>query len=404
MKFLFQVINKKKEAIIFCLMGCIVFSPLSSFITIDVLRLPISFPEMLFLLFLPFCRKNFQFTSLARKQTLVLLWIWIILIVLALLVGEYTPYAILSTARSYLYLLLFYLLFCKKNNVSIQCVYYISIGAFIGWIADSAYSFNTITLAGEGITVSYGPMLCIPILIGVQVLKRQYKVLVLTLFLSVVLMVLSGMRRQMLITAVSLAVILCYTILRDRKQFVRFLTGLSCFVLVIALNLNFIGETIKSYSGELYFRVITKTETFLQGESNEGDDMRKDIMTDFSNNIETYVFPHGFVSKQTAADHNTGRFNDFPFSELAWTLGIIGAFLLVFYFGYASYRCYKLSKSRNEDRLIFVFVVSFWVMLALLFLEGSFLTFPYTVPFTGYCLGNLQRYARLSFITHKLNI
>ena len=102
------------------LMGFVVFSPLSSFITMDIFHLPISLPEVLFLLFIPFCRKYFRFSSLKRVQTFVLLWVWVILIVLAVLVGRYSLYAILATARSYLYLFLFYLLFCKDNNVSID--------------------------------------------------------------------------------------------------------------------------------------------------------------------------------------------------------------------------------------------------------------------------------------------
>lgn len=368
----------------------------------DVLHFPISFPEMLFLLFLPFCRKHFHFASLARNQTMVLFLGWVMMIALALLVGKYPLYAILSTARSYLYLLLFYLLFCKENNVTISHAYYVSAGAFVGWIVDAAHSFNTTTLlVSDEVAVSYGPMLCIPILIGTQTLKGKCKMLVFTLFLSVVLMVLSGMRRQMLVTVISIAVVFFYIMLRNRKQLIRFSVGLSCVILVIAFNFSTIEETINSYSGQLYFRVITKTEAFLHGETTEGDSMRKELMADFMNDMETYIFPHGFVSKQTATDPETGMFNDFPFSELAWMLGIAGAILPVLYFGYAAFRCYNLSKRGDRTDLLFVFTLSYWGMLTLLFLEGSFLSYPYTVPFAGYCLGGLQRYSRISFVMHK---
>lgn len=376
------------------LMGFIVFSPLSSFITMDIFHLPISLPEVLFLLFLPFCRKYFRFSSLKRVQTFVLLWVWVILIVLAVLVGRYSLYAILATARSYLYLFLFYLLFCKDNNVSIDVVYYICIGTFCGWLLDAFISFRTVALLVEGVNVSYGPMLCIPILIGVQVLRGKYKTLLLTLFVSVILMILSGMRRQMLITVVVLAVAFIYTMFRNKKIFIQYLVILIGFVGIVFLYYPIIENAIGSYSKKLYYRVVVKTESLITGESNEGDDMRKNFMRDFIEDMDSYILPHGFVSKQTATDRNTGTYNDFPMLELVYTIGLIGAFLLIAYFGYTAYRCYYLI----NNNLLFVFTLSYIAMFVLLFLEGSFLTFPYAVPFTGYCLGNLQKYSRISVL------
>lgn len=37
-----------------------------------------------------------------------------------------------------------------------------------------------------------------------------------------------------------------------------------------------------------------------------------------------------------------------------------------------------------------LFCSTFVIMIVLLFLEGSFINFAYSVPFTGYCLGRLK--------------
>lgn len=381
----------------YLLFGGIVFSPMSSFITMDVFHLPISLPEVLFILFLPFCRKEFHFNTLQRKQTWITVLAWLSLIAMAFIVGKYLPYAILSTARSYLYLILFYLLFCNENNISVNTVYYICIGAFSGWLIDAFISFKTYTLAGNGAAVSYGPMLCIPIIIGVQILKGKYKSLILMLLFSALLMVLSGMRRQMLITIVSFLVAFIYEAIRNKTNLIKISIGTLLISLIIALNFPFIEGTIKSYSGELYFRVITKTESFLQGEENEGDNIRRELIHKYIDNMGSYIIPQGFVSKQTATDHDTGNFNDLPMLEVSQTFSLWGALLFILYFIYTAYRCYILTKKGFYEETILIFPLSFVIILILLFLEGSFLTFPYAVPFTGYCLGNLHRYACVHF-------
>lgn len=383
------------------LLGFIVFSPISSFIMIDLLHFPISLPEILFVLFIPFCKKHFCFTTLFRKQTFVLILVWLFLIAIALLVDEYSLYSILSTARAYLYLIIFYLLFNKQNNVSVEVVYYVCIGAFCGWILDAFISFKTYTLNGIETAVSYGPMLCIPIIIGVQILKGKYKSLFIMILLSIFLMIISGMRRQMAVTVISLFIMFIYIAKRNKANLRKLMLGVGLVSAIIILNFETIGDTIESYSGDLYFRVITKTEMFLSGEENEGDNIRKELIQDFINNTESYLLPGGFVSKQTATDKNTGFFNDLPIMELSYTLGILGTLLLIIYFGYSAYRCYVLSNKNAQNEIYFIYSLSFITMFTLLFLEGSFLTFPYAVAFTGYCLGSLHRYSGIRFVTKK---
>ena len=40
-----------------------------------------------------------------------------------------------------------------------------------------------------------------------------------------------------------------------------------------------------------------------------------------------------------------------------------------------------------------LFCSTFIIMVVLLFLEGSFINYAYSVPFTGYCLGRLKYYS-----------
>lgn len=205
----------------------------------------------------------------------------------------------------------------------------------------------------------------------------------------------------MVVTVISLFIMFIYIAKRNKANLRKLMLGVGLVSAIIILNFETIGDTIESYSGDLYFRVITKTEMFLSGEENEGDNIRKELIQDFINNTESYLLPGGFVSKQTATDKNTGFFNDLPIMELSYTLGILGTLLLIIYFGYSAYRCYVLSNKNAQNEIYFIYSLSFITMFTLLFLEGSFLTFPYAVTFTGYCLGSLHRYSGIRFVTKK---
>lgn len=49
-------------------------------------------------------------------------------------------------------------------------------------------------------------------------------------------------------------------------------------------------------------------------------------------NLNDYLYPRGFVSKQTNTDINTGIYNDLPLLELCYSFGVIITFVILLYF------------------------------------------------------------------------
>jgi hypothetical protein len=155
-----------------------------------------------------------------------------------------------------------------------------------------------------------------------------------------------------------------------------------------------IEKYVKTNAPQLYLRIFLKTEMFLSGtNSKSGDSVRLNNMHEMSTNFQNYIIPKGFVSRQTVKD-KTGRFIDFPLSELFYMFGLF-AILLLLGIGICTFGCFYHYFNKGSDSVIFV-VISL-IMLMLLFLEGTFLSSSYVAPFTGYCLGRIKFYSKITF-------
>lgn len=379
---------------ILLLLGGIVFSPLGSTITLNIFHLPISSPELLFIPFIPFIRRRYYFSTLQNKQTVALFLVWLSLIFLAIFINKYSFYAIISTARAYLYLLLFYLLFSRKNNVPSNDILFVALGSIIGWCFDAFFQLQNAIIEGSS-PASYGTMLFIPIILGISILGRKPKYLFLSTALFLFLSFTAGVRRQIVVTIVSFVIIYFFVCIRDSKKIIKGLLILFTFTFALLTALPFIEERIIEISPLLHHRIFAKTEALLNGRSEQsGDDIREMSIKMLFDNISNYFIPHGYVSKQTSTDTNTGIYNDLPLLELFYTLSVPVVAIMILYFTYMACRCF-IFYIRYNDVESSLYVITFLIVVMLLFLEGGFISYPYATPITGLCLGKLKYYSRI---------
>jgi hypothetical protein len=378
------------------LMGFFCFSPFGTTLIMDIFEIPISIPELLFIPFLFIFRKRYYFSNPGYVRLFIYLFLWIVIIIISLLANNYSLSAILGSARSYFTLIVAYLVFSKDNNVSLEDIMFISLGSTIGWLCSSIYGISSF-LAGHSKSIAMtGNMLTIPLLISIAVLRKRNKIFLWAIILCLAISLTSGMRRQIVVFLCSLFLTYGFLSVRNIKRFL-----VQSFVLVvIVINFIFFLPPIEGYLKEnipiLYYRIFEKSEMLLSGKGRiSGDSYRTNNMTSLMENISDYIVPMGFVSRQTLKDENAGRFIDFPLMELFYMFGVFFALLILFFIGiYTIGCCYQSLVSRN-DAIIFV-ILSF-IMLMLLFLEGTFLSSSYVAPVTGYCLGRIKYHSRLTF-------
>ena len=393
--------NKEKRGPIIALvsMGFLVFSPFGTILLMRYLGFPLSLPELLIIPYVFIFRKRYSFSPIGKKRAIGFISLWILMIFISILAQRYSILAVISSSRTYLTLIIAYLIFSKKNNVSLDDVMYISLGATLGWLYSSIYGINLYIEGTTDVVSRVGNMIAIPLLISIAVIKKHNKTLFLAIILCIAISITAGVRRQIVVFLASL--FLTYGILffknfkKNKKQFFELILIILVFLTVLPQISNYVKENIPV----LYFRVFQKSENFLKGENDQsGDSIRLENMSYLIRDFSDYIIPKGFISRRTIED-GTGNFIDFPLLELFYMFGFLLALVLLLIFAIQTFRCYKQSSKTNNDSLIFV-ILSL-IMFMLLFLEGTFLSSSYVAPLTGYCLGRLKFHSKLNFVIGK---
>ncbi len=377
------------------LMGFIVFSPLSSYITISLLHLPISLPELLLLPFLPFCHKKIRFSQIISQNLIFLLIAYLGLLVISLLFSDARLYEILGSSRTYLYIFIFFVYFSRSRTVSTQDIFILATGATLGWLLTSIIGFRTVTLMGK-INMAYGPMLVIPLGYGYAMLSKRMKIGIVLFVVLAFIGVIGALRRELAVLIFTTIMILSYMAVNHFNRFFKSMIAFICISFIIFININAITSAIEQSSHTLYNRVVTKTESMFNGKSNQGDKMRVDFINNLINSLDNYIVPKGFVSKQFSWKNKLGEFNDLPLKEV---LHVFSIWIVAFMFFYFSYLSYIILKRKNNvafcDRA--TLIIGYLNILLLLFIEGSFLTYPYVAIYTGYILGGIQKESGVKF-------
>ncbi len=387
----------KKEKLFLILMGVVVFSSFSSLLVVEWLNFPLALPEVLLVPFALFFRNKFNFVDVSIQKMLhTLTYFWLLLITIGFAIGNYSPFSIVSSSRGYLYICIFFVLFSKKNSFSLDHVALVSFGSLIGWAIGSY--FNLLKAIGSmEQTVSYGAALAIPLFLSTTIIKKKYKLLLLGLLLIVFISFTSGLRRQIFVSVLTLFVSSVLIVLNNPKRSFKIMALFLSLLIPFVLGLPTIEAIFKENTPRLHYRVFAQTRAVLSGEKTEGDAIRSNNFKYLVSNLDSYLYPKGFVSKQTTADKNLGIFNDFPLLELVHVFSFPVAILLISIFLFwAKKNMVRYLKFQQDES--FVFTSSFIVMFSLLFIEGSFITFAYAAPFTGYCLGNLKYHSGVKLV------
>ena len=388
-------INKLTSILALMLMGFIVFSPFGTILLMDKIGLPISIPELLFLPFIYIFRKRYHFSPIGKIRALIYITIWVLLIFISFIADNYSASLIISSSRTYLTLIIAFLFFSKKNDVSLDDVMYISLGATLGWLYSSLYGIN-LYLNGDAETISRtGNMLSIPLLISISIFRKHNKTFFFSIILCVLLSLTSGMRRQIVVFIASLVISYGFLFIRRSKKYFSSILMLFFLTGIFVLFLPNIGEYFESNVPQLYYRVFEKSSSiFPDGTINTQDNSRIENIVSTFDNISEFILPRGFISRRTEKD-GTGGYIDFPLSELFYMFGVFISLALLLVLIYLTVKCYKNSLENDSESQIFV-IMSI-ILFMLLFLEGTFLSSSYTSPFTGYCLGHLKYNSRVTF-------
>ena len=407
-----DILKKKKKKryrainnnIMFTALGFFVFSSISSTIMQDYLHFPISLPELLLLPFIIIQRKKFSTLKFKKKDFYVTFFLLLILLLLGLLFDIFPLYALLSSSRSWFYLLICFFVFSRHNDFTNEDFLWLAFGSIIAWLLNSLMNYNKLlqfAIFNEQV-VTYGLMLAIPVFFASAIYRSRYFLLLLGISLVSLTVVFAGIRRLLVIAVLSLFIASLFRVYKRKVQMFSVLLVGFTFFAFFSFFLPSIKGFVRETSPVMYYRVFERTENFIESgnSGSSGDERRLDNFMMFIESLEDHIIPYGMVSVQTRNDKRTGVFNDFPLYQLSWIFGWPIAFLILFQICQILIRNIRKYKS-FEDETSFISINCLVVMFLLLFLEGTYIEYPYATPITGAILGraclNVNRKKR--FIT-----
>lgn len=379
-----------KNNILFIALGFLVFSSLSSTIMIDYLHFPISMPEILFVPFVFLLWDKILSVKFTRKAVFLTSLIIFVLLFIGLLCGEFPLYAMLSSSRSWFYMLICVFAFSCPNKITNEDLMWLSLGSILAWLVDSLMNYQKLiesALTGETV-VTYGLMLAVPIFIASTIYRGRYFFLLFGIIIIGITVIFAGLRRLLAMLVMSLLMALLLKVIKHKKQIVIFFIIGIALSGIIGLSLPMIGSYVKETSPAMYYRVFERTGKFLDtGDSGSaGDESRLKNFKDLADNIFEYTMPQGMVSVQTLSDKRTGVFNDFPLYQLVWIFGWLLTLFMLYHISLVLFRNYR-KYMIIQDELSYISIIAIIDMFMLLFLEGTYIEYPYVTPITGVLLG-----------------
>lgn len=370
--------------------GFFCFSPLISFIFINIIKAPFVVSEIPMAVFFLCFRKELGLRITFSSFVVLCSLLLVFTVGVGALYREFPLYSILSNARTYVVILFWMSCFSENRKISLEHMVYLALGSSLGWLCVSLVSFNSVALQGDdGSGATSGAMLAMSMLLSISYLYKRRLLFWGVCALSMGTAFFSGTRRAMLSAAWAF-----FSSLLIEFNIRRLCVGVFFAIIVSAVPVLFwkpLGEWVKSESPYMYVRIFVKTESLLtSGTEAENDAGRfnaiRNLLTvqSFAENL----FPRGMVSKRTMADAGTGIYMDCPAYEAFHSFGFIGTFLI---FGALLLRIFKHAQlfliKKQRSSAIFAILGSH--MFIMMFYEGGFISFaPFSI-FTAFAIVKL---------------
>ena len=353
-----------------------------------------SLPEVLFLPFLILLKKKFRSVKVKISEVIGILFLCFFLVLMGYFYGQFPLFSMLSSARSWIYMLLCLFLFKRKNSITNSDLMWLCLGSIIAWFVDSQINFNSLLmgLEAKNFVVTYGLLLAVPFFFSASLFGNKYLLFVFSIVIISGTIIYAGVRRLLAVTIIALVFAILLSLKSNGKRILPYIVLGSLFISGLIITLPLVSDYMKEKSYGMYYRIFVRTES-MSDDSSTIDSKRQSNFIYLVDNFLDYTIPRGMVSVRTSTDKGTGIFNDFPLYQLCWIFGWPIAIIILCYILKICFKnLIKFNKGKDETSIISINCII--IMFLLLFLEGTFIEYPYATPITGVVLGRAILNAR----------
>ena len=385
--------EKKHYTLSLLLCGFFAFSSMSSMLTQSLFHIPLSLPELFFIPFYFLLKKEIGFKPNYRVIVFAMP-IYFIILLFIFYFEKYSTYSIFSTARGYLYIIIFFSIFYNKK-IQINYIMVLFLGTVLGWaFVGIIYFFIN---ADYGARVN-GNLLAAALSITLPVIYKKTKFIFLSIILLTIIFITSSLRRPIIVALIGLFLPILIMKKNNFKSIIYYIVLILFLVILFSTLLPYIEQYMLSVSPFLHYRMFVKTQDLINLDFSLSDQVRINYLLEIKNSFfdPSKIFSTGFVSKRTFIDAEAGKFMDMPMLELIDTLGVfvlsICIIITIYFIIFHLKNFYKYDCRESA-----VNIVAIVIIFALLLLEGSFLNFPFVTPVTGLVLGRFFSKKNLNY-------
>ncbi len=368
------------------LVGTFTFSNLTDYLS-SKLGLPFSMPELFFMLFYLYDRKNKIKVILPNKELHIVLIICMLFFALGISNLDFTIYGIINNLRVHLYIMLFFVLFRNNSIFNIKFLFKLSIGVIIGTIIVAYFTLQyRLSLSSSKEWAINSNTIAVTFMIGIAIIRGNWIQNIIILILTLITCFLSASRGVIVVYSLSYIVALVIKFFTNR----RFILYIPLVILVtwgIFNSITYLEPLVKDISPTIHYRLYTKTEKTISQESSSSDDTRSANIIYTLEQFPRRIIPRGFVDKSQVEKlpREFWLLRDLPFAEILYMFGF--PILLVLYLVYIRKSIEILINYYRLGDVYGILFVSACVFFVAVYFAGGLFERAYFSPFIGIFLG-----------------
>jgi len=394
------IIEKKKlnfilsvwlDKALYFITGLMAFSAISFYLTRVKLGLPFYLPE---LLLIPLLVVKHKMVRLYIKQLLkgllvnakLIPWLmfWILLVLLGYIFTN-DIFAVLSSGRAILYIILLAYLFSRSRTVSYNFLFYISFGAVVGDLLNSFFHFGMYQM-GDPRSITSANIIAVSLCISIPIIYRKFLLQIITTLIVIMLIINCGFRIVLIVAVISF--IFSHFALLIHHNYKQTILNVIYLLIICFIISNFVTYFINLYgiTDYRYFRLVTRSENLLKRNivASADESRVKKMNLIWETILSEKILPHGFISEGKGL---VGLHNDVPIVFLYDTIGSALSIVLLIWILFRGGRFAMHEMKQPTFSTDTSVAIAFIVCILLLFTNGRFLYITYESWLFGIILG-----------------
>lgn len=387
---------KKTEMIILFITGFIVCSSWGSYL-IGLLNIKYFIFELFFIPYFLYKRQDLR-KILKKKNKLDLIFVTIFtILIVGVLFGTIMTngdfIGVFTSTRPLFYIIIIARIFSDIECVNVEKVYIFCIGSIIGALIFINTIYTNLDLKSMWYYIN---SITLALIIIIPIIQKKMLKIIVSIGMGIIVSVISGYRINIIIVVVSILVGLIWLLgsMNKKVSIKEIINKISIFGMITFISFLFIKnfymivDNLASFfnmNSASVYRITDRLSLILSGNfSASQDNIRLEAYKKISSEFFGHLIPIGLAGKSVG---DVGKYTDVPILYLYEAFGSVVTWLLIIIIVYIGITAFFISFTRSQELFDTASGLMFPILLFLLIINGTFISFANVAIITGIILG-----------------